>query len=372
MTTEFTHDLDLMDAYDFALPEELIAAVPAPQRSESRLLDARGDAIRDARITDLVDLLSPGDLLVFNDARVSPVRLHASRASGGKVEVFVVGIGREGAWDGSTGEPAIAMTRSSKKLRAGEVLAVLGSAASLRVHGRADDGAHWLLAPTKGDIFSLLDEAGDTPLPPYILARRQALGLPEVNEDDATRYQTVFARVPGAVAAPTAGLHFDDALLARLNAAGIRHTFVTLWVGAGTFKPVKSERLSDHEMHEERFEISAEAAGHIAETRRRGGRVIAVGTTVVRTLEAACTGDAEVVASGSAATRILIRPGHVFRAVDALVTNFHLPRSTLLALVAAMAGRDRIMQVYTHAIAGGYRFFSYGDAMLISTNKEAS
>jgi S-adenosylmethionine:tRNA ribosyltransferase-isomerase len=359
-------ELDDIGHYDFELPPHLVAARPPLERSQGRMLvvDPRTQRLVDSRVSHMGDWLKPGDLLVFNDVRVSPVRLHATRRTGGHVEIFVVGLGSEGEWGDATAD-WVCMTRSSKTLKSGEVLVISGLEIEVVVQVAEAESRHRVrpLAPVSPwDVF---EKAGALPLPPYILKRRRELGLPEQDPDDLDRYQTVFASRPGAVAAPTASLHFDAPLLQRLNEAGIRRTTVTLWVGAGTFQPVKVEKLSEHRMHSETWEVSAEAARAVNETRAQGGRIICVGTTVVRTLESALADSDGQLLAGRGKTELMVRPGHHFRFVDALMTNFHLPKSTLLALVSAFAGHALTMSAYRHAVAAEYRFFSYGDAMLI-------
>lgn len=359
-------DTDRMESYDFELPEHLIAASPSVRRDGSRLLHAVG-GFRDLRFSQLGELLAPGDLLVFNDARVTPARLHGSRATGGHVELLVVGFGEEGVWtaertpDGRW-TPMVAMSRSNNALRVGEVLRIDGGA-TVELVGRHD--GQWLIQAGDDEApDALLERCGNLPLPPYILERRAALGLPAESDDDDARYQTVYARQSGAVAAPTAGLHFTPELLGELAASGIEQAMVSLMVGVGTFRPVRTDTLSAHHMHGEWYEIPEATAAAVRRCRARGGRVVAVGTTVVRTLEAsACSSSDGLPVAGRAWTDILIRPGHTWRSVDALITNFHLPRSTLLALVGAFMGHAEMHRTYAHAIAQGYRFFSYGDSM---------
>ena len=330
--------------FDFALPPELIAQHPAAERSASRLLDGSGPEPVARIFRDLPALLEPGDLLVFNDTQVVKARLYGEKATGGKAELLIERV---------LGDHDVAAhMKVSKKPLAGAALAMQGGfTATLK--GRWPDANGPLYRFTlSDDPFELMERHGHVPLPPYIEHGDTA--------QDVERYQTVFARNPGAVAAPTAALHFDDALLARIDARGVSRAAVTLHVGAGTFQPVRSENLAEHAMHSEWYEVPAATQHAIAEARARGGRVVAVGTTTVRTLESwAATGQA------SGETRIFITPGFQFRVVDRLLTNFHLPRSTLLMLVSAFAGYDRIMDLYRHAIAQRYRFFSYGDAMLL-------
>jgi S-adenosylmethionine:tRNA ribosyltransferase-isomerase len=336
--------------FDFALPPELIAQHPAAERSASRLLDGIGPAPVDRIFRDLPGLLAPGDLLVFNDTQVVKARLFGEKPTGGKLELLIERVIGE--------REVVAHMKVSKKPPVGTVLRMDGGFTA-RLDGRwpRDDGA--LFRFTLDDApFALMERHGHVPLPPYIEHADTA--------DDVRRYQTVFARNPGAVAAPTAALHFDDALLAQLDARGVQRTAVTLHVGAGTFQPVKAENIAEHRMHSEWYDVPAATQQAIAQTRERGGRIVAVGTTTVRTLESwAATGQA------SGDTSIFITPGFDFRVIDLLVTNFHLPRSTLLMLVSAFAGYDRIMSLYRHAVASRYRFFSYGDAMLIARTAQA-
>jgi S-adenosylmethionine:tRNA ribosyltransferase-isomerase len=351
------HDLNTHDRlgdYDYALPPELIAQQPLPARSASRLLRlARtGGAPRDLRMADLPGELAPGDLLVFNDTRVVPARVMGRKASGGQVEIFL-----ERVLPGD-GRHALVQLRASKSLRPGMPIATAGGELQLV----ALAGSMWEVQ-TPGDALAFFEAHGRVPLPPYITRAP--------DENDRERYQTLFARTPGAVAAPTASLHFDAPLLAALEARGIRRALLTLHVGAGTFQPVRSESLDEHRMHPERYDIPPELVATIAATRAAGRRVVAVGTTVVRALEtaaeaAAAAGATELLQAGAGESRLFIRPGFRFRIVDAMLTNFHLPKSTLLMLVSAFAGRDAVRAAYEHAVRERYRFFSYGDAMLIA------
>ncbi len=338
-----------VDDFDFPLPPELIAQHPAPERTGSRLLHVRGGHLADLRFADLPALVADGDLLVFNDTRVIKARFRGRKESGGAVQMLL-----ERILDRRHG---LAQIRASKSPRAGARL-ILEEAFEVVVTGRAgaNDEFFAIELPGDGDLWELAEAHGRLPLPPYI--EHAAEGA------DETRYQTVYAREPGAVAAPTAGLHFDEALLARLKDMGVGTAFLTLHVGAGTFQPVRVERIAEHRMHSERFDIPAATAAAIAVTRAAGGRVIAVGTTSLRALESAA-GDDGTVRPGPAETDIFITPGYRFKVVDRLVTNFHLPKSTLLMLVSAFAGHATIRAAYAHAVAQGYRFFSYGDAMLL-------
>jgi S-adenosylmethionine:tRNA ribosyltransferase-isomerase len=337
--------------FDFALPRELIAQHPAAERSAARLLDARAEPARDRCVRDLPDLLRAGDLLVVNDTAVIKARLFGVKASGGAVEALVERV--------EAGDVVIAQVRASKSPKAGSVVR-FAEAFDAEVLGRAgsDDSLFRLRFPA--EPLALLEQHGHVPLPPYIERGDEG--------DDIERYQTVFAERPGAVAAPTAALHFDAGLLAALAARGVERTAITLHVGAGTFQPVRSDRLAEHAMHSERFEVGAASAAAIARARERGGRIVAVGTTSLRALESAALRgeEGEALQPARGETDLFITPGFRFRVVDLLLTNFHLPRSTLLMLVAAFAGHERIRALYAHAIAERYRFFSYGDAMLLA------
>ena len=328
--------------FDFALPPELIAQHPAPARSGSRLLDGRGAAPVDRTFRDLPTLLRESDLLVFNDTQVVKARLFGEKPSGGKLELLIERVLPDGT--------VAAHMKVSKKPRAGTVLRMAGGfEAELLGRWPEPQGPLFHLR-LSSDAYALMAAHGHVPLPPYVTHADTA--------EDESRYQTVFAKNPGAVAAPTAALHFDDALLAAIDARGARRAWVTLHVGAGTFQPVKTESLADHVMHRERYHVPPETVQAIADCRARGGRVVAVGTTSVRTLESwAASGEP------SGDTGIFITPGFGFKVVDALITNFHLPRSTLMMLVSAFAGYERVMALYAHAVQQRYRFFSYGDAM---------
>ncbi|MDR2688662.1 MAG: tRNA preQ1(34) S-adenosylmethionine ribosyltransferase-isomerase QueA [Azoarcus sp.] len=335
-----------VDNFDYPLPPELIAQAPLPVRSASRLLVV-GAELADRHFGDLPELIRPGDLLVFNDSRVLHARLHGVKASGGAVEVLL---------ERALGpQQALAQIRASKSPRPGSVLR-LADAFEVTVEGRA--GEFYLLAfPPGADLIELVERHGKLPLPPYI--QRVAV------DADENRYQTVFARAPGSVAAPTAGLHFDQDVLDALAARGACRAWLTLHVGAGTFQPVRVSDLAEHKMHRERYLIPRATVEAIAATRAAGGQVIAVGTTSLRALEAAAR-EADGLRAGEGETDIFITPGFRFRVADALVTNFHLPRSTLLMLVSAFAGMGAIRRAYAHAIECGYRFFSYGDAMFVT------
>jgi len=336
--------------FHYDLPHELIAQTPLAQRSASRLLviDAPAKAFADRQFTDLVDYLHPGDLLVFNDTRVLPARLYGRKQTGGAVEILIERV---------TGtHTAVAQLGVSKKPKPGGRL-ILDDGSALTVLGR--EGEFYTLRYDGIEpLEKLLLRLGHMPLPPYI-ARADEAG-------DAERYQTIYAKSPGAVAAPTAGLHFDTPLLESLRERGVDFGYVTLHVGAGTFAPLRSENIEDHRMHREWLNVGAELVEKIRRTRTAGGRVVAVGTTVVRALESSLR-DGEV-APFAGETQIFIFPGYKIASVDALVTNFHLPESTLLMLVSAFAGRELMLDAYRHAVEQRYRFFSYGDAMLILPN----
>lgn len=332
--------------FHYDLPPELIAQSPLPRRSDSRLLrvERATGALADRRVLDLPYLLAPEDLLVFNDTRVLPARLHARKPSGGRVEILVERLLDE--------HRCLAQLRVSKPPRAGGLL-LLEDGSELQVEDRA--GVFFRLHSPREPLAVVLQRWGHVPLPPYI-------ERPD-SDEDRERYQTVFAMRPGAVAAPTAGLHFDAELLGALDSRGIARTSVTLHVGAGTFQPVRVERIEDHRMHAEYLEVPAAVCEAVVATRSRGGRVIAVGTTTVRSLETAAVNGALAPYAGD--SRLFIYPGYEFRIVDGIITNFHLPESTLLMLVCAFAGLDAVRAAYAHAIRERYRFFSYGDAMLL-------
>ncbi|HHH39081.1 MAG TPA: tRNA preQ1(34) S-adenosylmethionine ribosyltransferase-isomerase QueA [Sedimenticola sp.] len=333
--------------FNYHLPRELIAQRPLAERTRSRLLCLQGEngALSDRRFRDLPELLAPGDLLVFNDTRVIPARLYGRKESGGRVEILVERLLGKGC--------GLAHIRASKSPRAGSRV-LLDEGGELVVTGRRE--SLFEIACPGGDLAALLEGSGHVPLPPYITRPDDAR--------DHERYQTVYARQPGAVAAPTAGLHFDRALLQRLAGQGVESARVTLHVGAGTFQPVRAERLEEHRMHAEYVEVDAQACEQVRAARARGNRVVAVGTTSVRSLETAAAGGEIRPFRGD--TRLFIRPGYRFRCVDALITNFHLPESTLLMLVAAFAGYRQVMAAYRHAVEARYRFFSYGDAMFLT------
>ncbi len=333
--------------FNYQLPEQLIAQYPLPERTASRLLklDKQTAAISDCQFADFIDMLSSDDLLVFNDTKVMPARLFAQKASGGKVEILIERI--------EDTHRALAHVKASKSPKTDGLL-ILENGAVCRVLGRESD-LFRLQFETEASLLELLSEVGHIPLPPYISRADEV--------SDLDRYQTVFADQPGAVAAPTAGLHFDQATLDKLEQKGVARSFVTLHVGSGTFRPVRVEDLSEHVMHKESYSVSQACVEAVRQTRQRGGRIVAIGTTAVRALESASTsGELQ---AGFGDTDLFITPGYQFKSVDALLTNFHLPESTLLMLVSAFAGYDAVMNAYSHAITEQYRFFSYGDAMVV-------
>lgn len=339
--------------FHYELPPDRIAQTPLARRSDSRLLvlDGESGAYEDSRVRELARWLNPGDLMVFNDTRVIPARLRGRKSTGGRVEILV-----ERCLPGGR---VLAHVRASKSPREGAILELADGRVEATVLGREED--MFVLALSEGgigseDALAVLQRHGEVPLPPYIHRAP--------DEADAERYQTVFAREPGAAAAPTAGLHFDETLLAEVRERGVEIASLTLHVGAGTFQPVRAEKLEDHAMHEEYLAVDEMLCEAVARTRARCGRVVAVGTTVVRALETAAQGGELKAYLG--ASRLFIYPGYRFRVVDALLTNFHLPESTLLMLVSAFAGRENVLRAYAHAVEAGYRFFSYGDAMFMT------
>ncbi len=333
--------------FDFDLPDEQIARFPAENRTGSRLLclDGNSGEIEHQQFSNIESLLEPGDLLVLNNTRVIPARMYGQKETGGKIEVLIERVVEDNL--------ALAQVRASKSPKPGTVLLLADGAVRVVVEGRQD---FLFILRFETSVLPLLLEHGHMPLPPYIDR--------EDGDSDRLRYQTVFAARDGAVAAPTAGLHFDEALLARLEAKGVRKAFVTLHVGSGTYQPVRVDRIEDHVMHAEYIEVSEEVCQAVRETRARGNRVVAVGTTSVRSLESAsASGEIEPFQGDS---KIFIYPGYEFRSVDLMVTNFHLPQSTLLMLVSAFAGREHVLDAYKEAVEQKYRFFSYGDAMLLA------
>ncbi len=337
--------LSLSD-FDYELPLELIAQTPAATRASSRLLhvDAAG-GLHDSQFASLTQLLKPNDLLVFNDTRVIQARLFGQKATGGKVEVLIERI--------TASNEALAHIKASKSPSPGSALR-LADAVDVTVLGRADD---LFILKFGAPVVDILEQHGTVPLPPYIQHQPDA--------QDLQRYQTVYARAPGAVAAPTAGLHFDEAMFEQLEQRGVQRTFVTLHVGAGTFQPVRDGDLAKHVMHAEWYTVPDSTIQAIARARALGGRVIAVGTTSVRALESAAKLDPTLTQSQSGDTRLFIQPGFEYKVVDAMITNFHLPQSTLLMLVSAFIGLEPMKRAYQHAIQERYRFFSYGDAMFL-------
>jgi len=333
--------------FHFELPPALIAQAPLAERTASRLLvlDGTNSRIEDRQFRELPQRLRAGDLLVFNDTRVIPARLLGEKDTGGKIEVLIERMHGDAR--------VLAQCRASKSPKPGQTL-LFAENARATVVGRHGEFFE-LEFSAREPLPELLERIGHIPLPPYIER--------EDRREDRERYQTVYAREPGAVAAPTAGLHFDGVLLKRLNDLGVERTFVTLHVGAGTFQPMRVENIAEHRMHPELYQVSADTAVRINAARAEGRRVIAVGTTVVRVLESVAKEGR--VQAGSGETRIFIHPGYRFQAVDALITNFHLPESTLLMLVCAFAGTENVLHAYHHAVAQQYRFFSYGDAMLV-------
>jgi S-adenosylmethionine:tRNA ribosyltransferase-isomerase len=333
------------DEFDFVLPGQLIAQHPPMRRGASRLLYAHNDVLEDRRFAELLQLVRTGDALVLNDTRVIKARLFGEKGSGGKVEVLVERVLND--------HDVLAQVRASHAPQAGSRM-LLAGALQVEVLGR--EGEFFRLRfPVGVHVLELLERYGQLPLPPYITHA--------ANDEDEQRYQTVFAREAGAVAAPTAGLHFDDAMLQALRDKGVRIAYVTLHVGAGTFQPVRANHIHEHTMHSERYEIPQATVAQIAQTRAAGGRIIAAGTTSLRALESAAAGGE--LAAGEGETNIFIVPGYRFKVVDMLLTNFHLPRSTLLMLVCAFGGMKEMLAAYRHAVEQKYRFFSYGDAMLI-------
>jgi S-adenosylmethionine:tRNA ribosyltransferase-isomerase len=343
-----------LDDFDFNLPDELIAQHPAADRTASRLLHVKPGALHDRRFSELPELVRPGDLLVFNDTKVIKARLFGRKDSGGQVEVMVERI--------VDARHAVAQVRASKSPKPGTRI-IVEDAFTFLVNGRTGAASEFFALELEGpgDLHTLIEQNGRLPLPPYISHAAEV--------EDETRYQTVFAQHVGAVAAPTAGLHFDQAMLDHLQESGVDLAWLTLHVGAGTFQPVRVHNITEHRMHSERFDIPEATVAAIERTRARQGRVIAVGTTSLRALESAAQGGE--LRAGKAETDIFITPGYQFKVVDRLITNFHLPKSTLLMLVSAFAGADTIRSAYRHAVAERYRFFSYGDAMLLERQTNA-
>ncbi|MCF7954658.1 MAG: tRNA preQ1(34) S-adenosylmethionine ribosyltransferase-isomerase QueA [Phycisphaerae bacterium] len=347
----------LTELLNYELPDELIAQKPADKRSASRLLvlDRSTDAIADRTFSDITAYIQPGDCLVLNDTKVLAARFFARRKTGAKLEGLFLEEIASSVWK--------VMLKNSRKIKVGEVVDLVGKDGTafceITATERCDDGKWVLNVAAEGSVEEILAQTGFPPLPPYIKRDDN----PDTAADDFSRYQTVYAKNAGAIAAPTAGMHFTTELMDELKSAGVNIAYVTLHVGAGTFKPVTVENLADHPMHSERYSLDAENAEIINNSKAAGGKIIAVGTTSVRTLETiAASGELKPM-QGS--TKLFIKPGYEFKAVDAIITNFHLPKSTLIALVGAFAGMDKIMNAYSHAIEEKYRFYSYGDSMII-------
>ena len=341
--------------FDYYLPDELIAQHPPRERTASRLLhlDGASGAIEDHTFRDITSLLRPNDLLIFNNTKVIKARLHGHKETGGSAEVLIERVLNNNSAESST---ALAHIRASKSPKPGSKIIFAHNIVATMVR-RVDDLFELHFAGGER-VYDVLEKIGEVPLPPYITHQADVL--------DESRYQTVYAKHDGSVAAPTAGLHFDENLLDQIHARGVQSAYVTLHVGAGTFQPVRDDDISKHVMHSERYHVPSETVEAVAQAKASGGRVIAVGTTSMRTLEAAASSG--VLCAQQAETRIFIKPGYEFKTVDRLVTNFHLPKSTLMMLVAAFAGRENMVNAYRHAVAHRYRFFSYGDAMLIEKN----
>ena len=342
-----------LDDFNFHLPPELIAQHPTTERTKSRLLHVSENSTQDRQFCELPQLISPHDVLIFNDTRVIRARLFGQKETGGQIEVMIERI--------IDSRRAIAQIRASKSPISGSRI-ILEKFITLTVTARTGENSEFFVLELldDGDLYTLIEQHGRLPLPPYINHTAEI--------DDETRYQTVYARHSGAVAAPTAGLHFDERMLENLKNQGVELAWLTLHVGAGTFQPVRAHNLAEHRMHSERFDIPQATVEAIARARSHGGRVIAVGTTSLRALEAASQGGE--LCAGSGETDIFITPGYSFRVVDRLITNFHLPKSTLLMLVSAFSGYAPLRAAYHHAVTNGYRFFSYGDAMLLEKKTE--
>jgi len=337
--------------FDYDLPEELIAQFPLPKRDESRLmvLDRRTETISHHIFSQLPDFLNNGDLLVMNNTKVIPARLIGKKEkTGGNVEILLLSVMADGLWK--------ALVKHSSRIKYGSKVIFGDGRLTARILDKTESQERLIKFETDGDPKKLIEELGKPPLPPYIKR--------EIEPEDKERYQTIYAKEEGAVAAPTAGLHFTEAVFENLKAKGIDRVEITLHVGLGTFQPVKTENVEDHIIHEEIFSIPSEVAKRINETRSKGGKIVAVGTTTVRALESSIDANGEIIPR-SGSTNIYIYPGFKFRAIDAMITNFHLPKSTLIMLVCAFAGRDFVMRAYHSAIKEKYRFYSYGDAMLI-------
>ena len=338
----------LLSDFDFDLPKSLIAQNPPENRTDSRLLVPQLDLITDTNFHQIGKFLRPGDLLVMNNTRVIPARLFGHKASGGKVEIMIERL--------LSDTQVLAMIKASRAPKIDSFITLENGDKAQII---AKEKGFYTLDFTTNSLLDLLNHVGHMPLPPYIERSDE--------KADLERYQTVFAEREGAVAAPTAGLHFDDNLLADLKQQGVDSAFVTLHVGAGTFQPVKAEKITEHHMHSEYYEIDQATVDKINDTKAKGGRVVAVGTTAVRSMESAAKSG--MLTAAQEETDIFIYPGYEFKVVDMLITNFHLPKSSLLMLVSAFIGRERMMEIYQHAIKNNYRFFSYGDAMLLTNNK---
>lgn len=345
-----------LEELDYELPADRIAQTPAPKREESRLLvlERARDCLRHLHFADLPDVLGPHDILVFNDTRVIAAQFEAVRATGGRVDALFLAADQAGQWE--------VLLRPSRRMRQGEIITSVIDAVPMRLVESLGAGRWKIHVETPEPAARVLDRIGHAPLPPYI--KRNRSEDPAQRLADRDRYQTVYARVEGSIAAPTAGLHFAEDLLSALQAKGVRSAHLTLHVGLGTFRPITAAHLDEHTMHEEWFHLPDDTAESINDAQQRGGRVVAVGTTSCRVLETCAEPDGRV-AAGTGWTRLFIYPPYRFRAVDALITNFHLPRSTLLALVFAFAGRERTLRAYEQAVRLHYRFYSFGDAMLI-------
>jgi S-adenosylmethionine:tRNA ribosyltransferase-isomerase len=342
---------------NYDLPAELIAQTPAEQRKTSRLLvlDRKNNSLSDLVFTDLIRYLDPGDCLVLNNTKVIPARFYAQKPSGAQLEGLFLHEDSPGCWQ--------VLLKNARKINSGNTLEILDrdfNPCCRAIATKTGDKGQWQLTmQTSMDAFSMLEKIGYAPLPPYIKRSRRDVH----NAEDLRRYQTVYAEQAGAVAAPTAGLHFDRPLLEAIEAKGVKAAYITLHVGIGTFRPIQTETMEEHRMHAEHYEITRQAAETVTQAIRSGGRIIAVGTTSVRTLESVAENG--LIRAEKGQTRLFIRPGYEFQIVNAIVTNFHLPKSSLLALVGAFAGMERILNAYRHAIGQKYRFYSYGDAMLI-------
>jgi S-adenosylmethionine:tRNA ribosyltransferase-isomerase len=358
-------EMNLSD-FDFELPPEAVAAEPADKRDDSRLLvvDRNSDQLQDRKFADILDFLKPGDVLVYNNSRVIPARLFGTWSSGGRVEVLLHKALRGTFFqnpDGSVNQSWSALLSSSRKPKPGDLI-TFDEEMTGRLENPVDRGEWMIRFTCKTDFRTKLMELGRTPLPPYIVSRRKTIGMPEETDYDSERYQTVYASKEGSVAAPTAGLHFTDELIAQAESRGVITTEVTLHVGLGTFLPLRNDDVEENRLHSEFYNVTAEAIETINQARTAGRRIIAVGTTTVRVLE--YLGQRRMQAGGGELD-LYIYPGYEFKVINGLITNFHLPKSSLLLLVAAFAGREKMLTAYRHAVESGYRFYSYGDATLI-------